>query len=138
MSGYILDFFIICEYDIIVVGLLEVDCYLLDYVLILCWFNVLKFCWVVKEIIYCKIKFIDLDCFCEDFRLLELCNKIYLSLDDMVFGYDLFLFFIFDKYVFLKIKILVCRRWVLWFNSDIKFFIKVKRKVEKKWWFLKF
>ena len=92
MSGHTLDLRITREQNTTVAGSPEVDCYLSDHASILCRLSASKPCQVVKEITYCKIKSIDLDRFREDLGSSELCNKIYPSLDDMVSGYDSYLY----------------------------------------------
>lgn len=109
-GGYILDLVIIREYDDIIKSVLVINQFIFDYVVVFCFLNFLKLLVVVKEINYRQLKVIDLDVLCVDFRDLDLCIMEFIDVDEMVNCYNFIFQVIFDKYVFLKIKIVVNRK----------------------------
>lgn len=79
-----------------------------------------------------------MDVFRVDLMVFELCISVFMDLDMMVFYYNFILLLLFDKYVFLRIKFVVNRKCVFWFDYKIKDVIKVRWRVERKWCYFKF
>lgn len=120
-----------------------VDCYFFDYVFVFCKLVFYKFWFLYKKVNYRKIKLVDVFVFVNELVELLLCKNIFCNFNVDIFSvfyfdnfveiYNNIFFYFLDLYVLFKIKIVVLRFKVVWYNDEIYYVKFFCRKVEWKW-----
>ena len=133
VSGHTLDLMITREHDPVISSVPVADRYLSDHASVLCSLNSAKPDCVAKIIRYRQLRTIDFDALRQDVEKSELCTREYSDLNELTSSYNSTLTSLMDKYAPMKEKVVVCRRRLPWFNSEIKCAIRTRRKAERKW-----
>lgn len=86
-----------------------------------------------KQIVYRKLKSIDIDRFTNDIGTSLLCQSPPDNLDSLVKCYNSTLSSVLDQHAPLRSRTITLRQRAPWFNDDIKKAKREKRKAERRW-----
>lgn len=95
------------------------DIFFFDYVIVFCNLFIFKGKFIIRDVIFRKLKLIDFEVFMDDLCVLEFLLDLFILLIDLVRLYNIMLLFLLDEYVFFCIRVIVLCFSVFWFNEEI-------------------
>ncbi|PFX28819.1 RNA-directed DNA polymerase from mobile element jockey [Stylophora pistillata] len=143
IHGHILDLVVTRLAENIILNMPKADHYLSDHAAILCKLTSSKPLITVKEVKYRRTKSIDISALSREVGESSLCRDVLYNshpdilsacdLDSLTCNYNTTLSGIIESHAPLKMKTIVSRPTVPWYNEDIHKAKLLRRKAERKW-----
>ena len=133
VHGHVLDLIVTRSSDNIILDTPVSDSFLSDHATVLCDLKMIKSKLIVKDVMFRKLKSINMDAFKHDLCTSDLLTDTPSHLDTMAHSYNRTLASLLDEHAPLCSRTIITRPGVPWFSDEIRQAKRLRRRAERKW-----